>query len=445
LETKITFEKQCFGRGGSVGLASERTAVFFSGLTQGEEIEMLENDDEAAVADMMRRDRRRQNTDTHDEIRLELNEDDIDGDNDDRLSSSGNHIHLINSDEFTSSQKRKNELVKAVLFGQFIAFIVAISALFTKLLVDDLNAASPAFQLALGYGTCCLLFLYPFYQVNKTDPLSWKTILSLFFVSIADSQASFLGNLAYNFEVSIASVGMLSSFTIPCAMVLSYFFLRVRYKTKHFLGTFIALLGLVFVVTSDILVNNGDTKSTVNGTSPGSSNGTTSDISSAVIGDLLVILGSAVYAVSNVASEAFVKSGSIYQYLVWLGFFGCIISLCQFAIFEAPTSFKKVENSSLTAFVFIGYALVFALIYWTAAKFLAMYDSVVFNLSLLTTDVWGLIFGLLIFNEYIHVLKLLGFAFVVAGVVIYNLESPTRLNENRTALVDQDDAEIEVG
>jgi drug/metabolite transporter (DMT)-like permease len=61
------------------------------------------------------------------------------------------------------------------------------------------------------------------------------------------------------------------------------------------------------------------------------------------------------------------------------------------------------------------FALSFALVYSLAAKFLAMYDSVAFNLNLLTANVWGVLFGILFFDEAFELLTLLGFLCIVLG------------------------------
>ena len=85
------------------------------------------------------------------------------------------------------------------------------------------------------------------------------------------------------------------------------------------------------------------------------------------------------------------------------------------------------------------FGITFSLIYLGAAKFLAKYDAVVFNLSLLTTDVWGLLFGYFIFEEEVSAFKLIGFVSIVIGVYIYNTRPPVKSLEQHVPIQAQEE------
>lgn len=298
-------------------------------------------------------------------------------------------------------------MVLSIVSGQIIALVVAVSALVTKVLFDRFSFNLPSLQNAFGYAVLALLA-----SIKGVDRPSRGILGSMFLIALADSQATFLGNLAYRFDVSIASVGMLSSFTVPCAMVLSRVFLKVRYLKTHYLGTLVALLGMFSVVYAD---------SGTSDSSRGSGSG------NALYGDLLVLLGSFFYAMSNVASEYLLKgeSVSITLYMFLLGLFGSCISLLQYAVLESRREFGDFdEHKRQVAGLIMAHALVFALCYLLVTLYLKRFDSVVFNLSLLTTDVWGLLFGHFIFKEQVQLLKLAGFACIVLGVGLYNYQQP---------------------
>jgi len=349
--------------------------------------------------------------------------------------AAGNGLLDFGTDDEGVRRKRRKELVLAVITGQLLAFVIAVSAVFTKLLYDVHNVSSPALQNVIGYGLTFVLFLYPCGFPKELPHQDKKTVLALFFVAIADSQAAFFDNLAYGFGVSIASVGMLSSFTIPCVMVLSYCFLKVRYGRKHFTGVAVALLGLVCVVVADVIgvtsgSGNGPGGLDVNGTTESNSTSNSDEgLHDSVIGDILILVGCVFYAVSNVSTEAFVKTGSLFQYLVWLGFFSSFISLIQWGILEGPAALANAKDVGTVPALFFFHALTFVTLYWGCGMFLARFDAVVMNLSFLTTDVWGIIFGYFVFSEEIHALKFVGFVAIVIGVVLYNMESPKRLLE----------------
>ncbi len=52
---------------------------------------------------------------------------------------------------------------------------------------------------------------------------------------------------------------LLDSFTIVCVMILSFFFLRVRYKLINLMGVSLALIGIICLVLATLL--NSDNQS----------------------------------------------------------------------------------------------------------------------------------------------------------------------------------------
>jgi hypothetical protein len=148
-------------------------------------------------------------------------------------------------------------------------------------------------------------------------PLSmawWKYAL----VAVSDVEANFLLVKAFGAGATITSVMLLDCATIPFVLILSYCFLakvvsRVRracmrdssdaripflcqYSRVHMAGACMCVVGLSLLVESDILSKNA------------------AGGSSSMLGDVLVILGSASYSLSNVAQEAVVKHYDRVQY-----------------------------------------------------------------------------------------------------------------------------------
>ncbi len=54
-------------------------------------------------------------------------------------------------------------------------------------------------------------------------------------------------------------VQLLDSFTIACVMVLSFFFLRVRYKLINLMGVSLALIGIVCLVLATLVGSGSQT------------------------------------------------------------------------------------------------------------------------------------------------------------------------------------------
>jgi solute carrier family 35 protein F1/2 len=69
--------------------------------------------------------------------------------------------------------------------------------------------------------------------------------------AVLDTQANFFVVMAYEYA-SIVTVFILSNSTVITVMILSIVFLKARYTWLQYLGTVIALAGIVLVVISDI-------------------------------------------------------------------------------------------------------------------------------------------------------------------------------------------------
>lgn len=236
-----------------------------------------------------------------------------------------------------------------------------------------------------------------------------NTQISLFywyiFAAVIDVEANFLVILAYNYS-SITSIMLLDCFTIPCCMALSYTFLGCRYTSKHVAGIFICLSGLTCVVLNDFYINKGDDHA-----------------SNAVLGDTLCLFGAVLYACSNVMQEYLVKFTSRNKYLGHLGGFGFSLAFLQCMIIELPkiqeATFTPIVISSIISFVF---CLFF--IYTNTSSFLQHGDSIIFNLSLLTSDMYAVLFTFLFHGYWVSWLYFLSFALVMVGLYVYYTETP---------------------
>ncbi|KAG8123899.1 hypothetical protein E2320_019262, partial [Naja naja] len=110
---------------------------------------------------------------------------------------------------------------------------------------------------------------------------------------------------------------LLDCFVIPVVILLSWFFLLVRYKAVHFIGIVVCILGMGCMAGTDVLVGRqqgaGENK---------------------LIGDLLVLGGATLYGISNVCEEYIVRNLSRVEFLGMIGLFGSFFSGIQLAIME---------------------------------------------------------------------------------------------------------------
>jgi solute carrier family 35 protein F1/2 len=319
--------------------------------------------------------------------------------------------------------KRVPPYVFAILHGQVISILIAGTGVFASILSNfHPNANFPLFMNLFNYFFLSL-FLVKYHCCKRPTELELDDILDFdtpnepikksnveiknwvyLGAAILDVEANFLVLLAYNYT-TITSVMLLDCFTIPCAMVLSYFFLGCRYTKKHYLGTFVCLIGLVCIILNDFFY--GEQSSSKN----------------AVLGDVFCLIGAMLYACSNVIQETLVKFHSRDRFLGSLGGFGTFIALFQCLLFDL----KGLQQAHFTPYVILsmaGFVLCLFLMYVNTTAYLQKSDAILFNLSLLTSDVYAVIFTYFFYGYLVGWAYFLAFGLVIAGLVLYHSEKP---------------------
>ena len=249
-------------------------------------------------------------------------------------------------------------------------------------------------------------------RVNDLDKNNVNTFYHyIYYVMIAfvDVEGNYLIIKAYQYT-SITSIMLLDCFTIPCAMLISYIFLHYKYTLKHFIGVFTCIVGLICIVYTDSLINTDQENNKFN-------------LNSVIYGDILCLCGAALYAISNVLQEHLVKEYKRQLFLGVLGFFGFIIALIQFLILEYSTMAASYISPSAIGYMFGFIACIF-LMYVNTSVFLKNNDAILFNLSMLTSDVYAVIFSYFFYHHLVHYLYFVAFGLVVVGLFIYHSEVP---------------------
>jgi solute carrier family 35 protein F1/2 len=245
---------------------------------------------------------------------------------------------------------------------------------------------------------------------NRPPHMIWYIISA-----VLDVEANFLVILAYNYT-SITSVMLLDCFTIPCAMFFSYICLGCSYRYKHIIGVIICLLGLSCIIINDSLQQQQQQKQE-------------DDSSNPVLGDILCLCGAILYAASNILQEFLVKFHNREEYLGKLGLFGIIIAVIQFMIVDFPSLETTNNNNNniftLTMiFTMIGFILCLNFMYINTTIFLQSNDAILFNLSLLTSDVYAVIFTYFYEGYLVSWLYFIAFSLVIIGLILYHIEKP---------------------
>ncbi|XP_058145492.1 solute carrier family 35 member F2 isoform X3 [Dasypus novemcinctus] len=308
--------------------------------------------------------------------------------------------------------KTSKHILKTIALGQMLSLCICGTAITSQYLAERYKVNTPMLQSFLSY---CLLFLI--YTVMLTfrsgsDNLLcilkrkwWKYIL----LGLADVEANYLIVRAYQYT-TLTSVQLLDCFGIPVLMALSWFVLYARYRVVHFIAVAICLLGVGTMVGADILAGREDSSG-----------------SSVLTGDILVLLGASLYAVSNVCEEYIVKKLSRQEFLGMVGLFGTIISGIQLLIVEY-TEVVSIPWNWKIVLLFVAFALCMFCLYSFMPLVIKVTSATSVNLGILTADLYSLFFGLFLFCHKFSGLYILSFGIIMVGFVLY-CSVPTRTAE----------------
>lgn len=283
-----------------------------------------------------------------------------------------------------------------LLIGQLVSFFLALMN-FTSSLIANLGVDAPITQSAFAYSSLALVYGSILLYRRQKLRVPWYWYLLLGFV---DVQGNFLVNKAYQFS-SITSVTLLDCWTIAWAIILTRIFLGTRYSLIQMFGAALCLVGLGLVLVSDSGVGGGG------GSKP-------------LLGDALVIAGTVFFAMSNVGEEFCVKKKDRVEVITMIGFFGMLVSAVELSILERK-SLESVEWSADIILAFVGYTSACFVFYSVAPFVLKLSGATMFNLSLLTSDMWAVIIRIFFYHQRVDWLYYVAFAAVVIGLIIYSI------------------------
>lgn len=280
--------------------------------------------------------------------------------------------------------------------GQFVSLLIT-STGFSSSEVARKGISAPTSQSFLNYVLLAIVYGSTLLYRGKPLKAKWYYYVLL---GLVDVEGNYLVVKAYQYT-SLTSVMLLDCWTIPCVIALTWFFLKTKYGFRKYVGVAICVVGLVVVIFSDVHASDR-----AKGSNP-------------IKGDLLVIAGAMLYAVSNVSEEFFVKSADRIELMAMLGLFGAIFSAIQIGIFER-NELKAIHWSSGVVLPFVGFAVAMFLFYSTVPILLKISGATMLNLSLLTSDMWAVLIRILAYHEKVDWMYFLAFAAVAVGLIIYS-------------------------
>ncbi|RDY01414.1 Solute carrier family 35 member F1, partial [Mucuna pruriens] len=298
---------------------------------------------------------------------------------------------MITFDQFWS----RNTLIGLGL-GQFLSLLIT-STGFTSSELAKKGIDAPTSQSFLNY--VFLTIVYGSIVLYRREALKAKWYYYIL-LGLVDVEANFLVVKAYQYT-SLTSVMLLDCWSIPCVMLLTWIFLKTKYRFIKITGVVVCVAGLVLVIFSD--VHSGDR---AGGSNPRK-------------GDLIVIAGATLYAFSNVSEEFLVKNADRVELMAMLGLFGGIISAIQISILER-NELKSIHWSAGAVFPFVGFAVAMFLFYSLVPVLLKINGSTMLNLSLLTSDMWAVLIRIFAYHEKVDWMYFVAFGAVVVGLIIYS-------------------------
>ncbi|KAJ1950965.1 hypothetical protein FBU59_000429 [Linderina macrospora] len=294
--------------------------------------------------------------------------------------------------------------VLILAIGQVLSLCITSTSVLSNKLANYLNVTIPNFQSFLVY--LLLLIVYMPITLFRLGPHKvWLNIKQRYYwyilLAAVDVEGNYFVVKAYSYT-SLLSCMLLDTWTLPCVMIITYFLFKVRFRWTQILGVLLCLGGMGLQIKGDM------------------DNGKNYSASDAAKGDIFMLIGATCYALSNTTEEFIVKHRPQYETVAWLGFFGTIINGVQMAIIEH----NRIKELKWTGEV-VGYTLGFdaaMLVLYSIAPFLFRLSSATFyNLSILTSDFYGLIFAKYMFHDKITPIYAGAFVMIVSGLFVYHV------------------------
>ncbi|KDN47634.1 hypothetical protein RSAG8_03424, partial [Rhizoctonia solani AG-8 WAC10335] len=156
--------------------------------------------------------------------------------------------------------------------------------------------------------------------------------------------------------------------------------------------------------------------------------------SSMVKGDLFMLAGATLYGFTNATEEFLVRKRPLYEVVGQLGMYGMIINAIQASGLEHKHMREATWNGGVIGLL-VAYTigkpslhimsktdacgLAMFILYTTAPLIYRAASSVYYNLSLLSSDFYGLLFGLGLYKMRPYWLYFVAFAVIIFGLVAY--------------------------
>ncbi|KAK4049159.1 hypothetical protein OIV83_004322 [Microbotryomycetes sp. JL201] len=289
-----------------------------------------------------------------------------------------------------------------LLLGQLLSLAITSTSVTTTELIDR-QWSMPTFQTFFLYAILALVYTpYTIYAYGISAYaemiMSWQTIAYIL-LALVDVEANYAVLKAFTYS-DLLSCMLLDAWAVPACMIFAFVLVRARYHWSQILGVIVCIGGLGLLVTSDWhtdKVEQGKNK---------------------VLGDLLMLAGATGYGLSNALVEMYVRQRPMYEVMGQLGLWGCFVNAVQSAAAERKV-FATVPWSVPVIGLLVAYTSGMLVLYTLAPIVYRLASSPFANISILTSDFYGLLFGVVLYKYKPYWLYFVAFVLILVGLVIY--------------------------
>lgn len=242
-------------------------------------------------------------------------------------------------------KKKIRQMMSVMIYGQLLSLANSFTGAASTMLVDECGVNSPTIQSSFMYFVLCFFLFFlssppPLAKehencdeslsidndnndsVTQTKCITTTTTsnnkikhnLTYLGIAFMDLEANYLTYLSYRYT-SFTSITLIASLSIPSAMICSIILLKRKYKRNHFIGVFFCLVGLFITIFSDSSTVNADTDTNLSNNEQGPKE---KEYGTAVLGDIVAIVGAITYGLNDTLCELTVKNRSVNEYLAML-------------------------------------------------------------------------------------------------------------------------------
>ncbi|KAF8605903.1 DUF914-domain-containing protein [Ceratobasidium sp. AG-I] len=286
--------------------------------------------------------------------------------------------------------------------GQLVSLCITCTSVTTTELVNR-NWTLPTTQTFFLYFS--LFVVYTPYTIYKYGFRGWGNVIikdgwKYFILAACDVEGNFLVVKAYEFT-NLLSCMLLDTWAIPACAFFAWIYMRPKYHWTQLIGILICVGGMGMLVASDRIAGTSQYPA-----------------ASMVKGDLFMLAGATLYGFTNATEEFLVRKRPIYEVVGQLGMYGMIINAIQASSLEHEGMRTSTWSGPVIGLLFAYTAAMFIL-YTTAPLIYRAASSVYYNLSLLSSDFYGLLFGLGLYHYRPYWLYFVAFVVILAGLVAY--------------------------